>query len=118
MHEHESALDRAFTTAMRKDAKRPKGKRWRPLPAEGEGECDYDPEKAKAYESESDKSARRGAAGWQEAEALRLAVDYALLQPGVVRGELTYARLVGVLKVSNAWRKLADELRRRKRMGG
>jgi hypothetical protein len=90
--------------------------RWRVLPEEGEGECDYDPETSRAFDQETEKDARRGAASWQAAEAIRLAKEYALLRPGTRREEIKKERIKEAMAVIAAWMSLVRQLKDRRRL--
>jgi predicted DNA-binding protein (UPF0251 family) len=68
------------------------------------------PRARQAFPDTSSRQQRRDAATWQEAEALRLAAEYALQRPGAAKQEVTRARIKQARKVASAWKRLAAEL--------
>jgi hypothetical protein len=87
--------------------------RWRKNPHRWKAsndDCAWDHEHDKAFPDTSSRQQRRDAATWQEAEALRLAAEYALRRPGAAKQEVTRARIKQARKVASAWKRLADEL--------
>ena len=92
-------------------------KGWQVLPPEGEGECDYSPEHDAAFPDLSAAERRRDASQFQAIEAQRMARDYALLEPGRGRDEITATRIKEARSASAAWKRVADTLAKAKRGG-
>jgi hypothetical protein len=85
------------------DGKADKGKKL-------ESACDIDWEHYKDDDSEPDSVMHERAADWQLHEAQRLALEFALLRPGVQPQQITKTVLQRIDQVIQAWRELRIKL--------